>query len=399
MFRPTLVLLTLLTGSAAAQSNPRGTNSNTNEYSVRPLTAEPRTAFDLKVKYRDSGAIVASGNVIVTGNINGKGGTFGYDAAKGKLLWSVKGHMRGEPAIDGTAAYAVNDAGGGTFRLAKLNLKTGKALWSVSGKDLGNHEAAPLVADGRVLLVHNSGDVAAYDAATGKSIWTLPATRTCSPVLALGKGVVIFAGMLGTEDMKTLHGLDPATGKVLWSTSVAKRDCPNAPAIADGRVLVRTYNNLFAFDATTGALAWKYEHVVTVNGRKEIRNLRAVTVSKGVVYTSTQSAILGFDLAKGTPVFDLPFELPSDSHDVRMPIAGGVLYVSGNAELPRETGMGGGWVYAIDLATKKVLWRFHASKPDGYGNKQGTWTTRYILPVDDGVIVESEQRLVKLVAP
>jgi outer membrane protein assembly factor BamB len=394
----TLVLVLALAccsvATAHAQSHARGNTANTNEYPVRPLRTEPRIAFDIKTKYRDSGALTVSGGVLVTGNINGNGGTFGYDASNGKLLWKLKGHLRGEPAIDGNAAYVVNDNNNGTLRLAKVELKKGKVLWFVDGSDIGPHDAAPLVADGKVVLAAPNDHLTAYDAGTGKVVWDIKTYRTCSPALATSEGVLVFAGRFATEQ-PGLHGLDLKTGKVLWSASLTDNACPRVPAIAAGLVVARADEKLFALDLKTGAQKWKYEHVIMEGERKRRPTLREATITGGVIYTTTEHNILGFELTTGKAVFDLPLEQPSDAMDVRMAAAGGVLFVSGNAELPRETSYGSGWVYAIDLATKQTLWKFQASKVDKYN--KGTWTTGHILPVDDGVYLENQSRLVKLV--
>jgi len=171
------ILLSL--AAAFSQTSIRGTNEGANEYQAAPLRTEPKVAWETKTGYRDSGAIVMAAGALVTGNTNGRGGVFGYDAATGRRLWSIPRHMRGEPATDGAAAYAVNDADRNQFRLIKIDPKSGRVLWAVQEEDLGNHEGAPLVAEGRVFLSSRNHKLSAYDASTGKVLWELTGTQVC----------------------------------------------------------------------------------------------------------------------------------------------------------------------------------------------------------------------------
>lgn len=397
MLRLLGVLLTMSTGLASAQTNVRGGVDGTNDYRVTALRNEPRVAWDLTTKYRDSSALAISGNVLVTGNTNGKGGTFGYDIKTGKLLWKVAGHMRGEPAVDATAAYAVNAVSKG-FRLSKLDLRTGKLRWSVEGEELASHDAAPLVSDGRVFLVGNgTGNVTAYDAGSGKQLWQQPGMSACSPSLATAGGLVFFNGGV-KGDPNTLTAFDAASGKVVWSAKPTsdRRTCTTASAVAGGLVVTRSDAELYAFDAETGAARWSQAVRMTQASRQRTPQLSEPTITGGVVYTSTTTGVFGFKLDSGAPVFELAHEMSAGAVDLRMAAAGGVLYIQGNIELPRERGQGTGYLYAIDLQTKAILWRFHASKPDKYSNRDGTWATRYVLPVDDGLYFENEARIVKL---
>lgn len=167
-----IACLVLLASTAAlAQSNDRGSVSGTGHHPVTPLTAEPRVVWDTKTGYRDSVGMVASGQVLVTGNPNGTGGTYAYDLATGKRLWRVPGHIRGTPAVDDTSAYAVNALPKGfRFRLSKLDLKTGKAQWSYDDENLGG--GTPLLVGNVVVLVsENKRIITALDRATGARLW------------------------------------------------------------------------------------------------------------------------------------------------------------------------------------------------------------------------------------
>jgi len=383
--------------AATRHTNARGTNAGTNEYQAAPLRNAPRTAWETKAGYRDSAAIVMVSGVLVTGNTSGRGGVFGYDAATGKRLWSIPRHIRGGPAADATAAYAVNDADRNQFRLIKIDPKSGRVLWTVQEEDLGNHDASPLVAEGKVFLSSRNRKLSAYDAATGKPLWELTGTQICSPSLAFGEGQLFFSGAVAGSDHK-LTALDPETGKVLWSVRQQSDDgvgCTSPAAVAGGLVVVPVNHEVFAFDARTGAPRWKQAVTRMENGRRARPALHELAVTGGVVYTSSKFGIAGWRLATGEKVFDFPGNYIADSRPFRMAAADGVLYFVGNAELPPEKGSRGGWIYALDLASKQLLWKHHACRPDQY-DPDGTWPTQFVLPVDGGLIYENAGLLAKL---
>jgi outer membrane protein assembly factor BamB len=383
-------IVTCAVAVAHAQGHPRGTQAGTNEFAVRPLRSEPKIAWDLKTSYRDSAEIVVVGNVLITGNGNGKGGTFAYDARTGKKLWSKPGHMRGGPAVDGNAAYVVNDIGSNRFRLAKLALGTGKQQWAVEAQDLGHpNGGAPLVVDGRVILVNNDRSITAYDAATGKQAWTRAVADICSPVLAAADGRIYFAGAL-KDSPKGITVLEPATGETT-SYKLPGGECSEAVAIQDATLVAIADHVVVAVDARTGAKRWEQKLTYQERGfTKTVPLAGEPTIASGIVYVQSPQMIYGFELASGRQVFDLAV----GRDDARLVAAGGVLYITSDA-LNQEAGKGGGWVSAIDLATKQVLWRVRAKLPDKY-NAEGSWRTRYMFPVDDGLYFENESRLVKL---
>jgi outer membrane protein assembly factor BamB len=141
--------------------------------------------------------------------------------------------------------------------------------------------ATPLVAGGRLFTVGASGHVHAFDAESGKSLWTrdfsgivnttkLFCGTAASPILANGL-VVVQAG----SDVHggIVAGLDPATGAVRWET---KGDGPGYASpilidVAGGQQLVTMTNrSIIGLDAKGGKLLWTlpftdewHENIVT----------------------------------------------------------------------------------------------------------------------------------------
>ncbi len=163
--------------------------------------------------------------------------------------------------------------------LKQINDKNVKKLGLAWYADIGTYRgvvATPLVIVG-VLYNISAWDVTtAYDAATGKVLWTYDpkitpqagAVACCGPVsrgLAAWKGK-LFIGALNAH----LIALDAKTGKVLWDVDTADPGQPisitGAPRVTkDGLVVIgngggdlgaRGYMN--AFDAETGKMVWKF---------------------------------------------------------------------------------------------------------------------------------------------
>jgi outer membrane protein assembly factor BamB len=364
---------------------------------VRPLRDEPKVTWETKPRYRDSSALAAANGVLVTGNTSGTGGTFAYDLATGKQLWSVPGHIRGGPAIAGGFAYAVNDTRDRyRFALRKLDLRTGKAAWSAVEEDLGNHDGPPVVVGNQIALTSRSGAIAAYDVATGARLWQHTGTKVCDGRISSFESLVFFSGGLAGTD-HTLTALDAATGATTWSVVLAGTDgkgCGTGTVVANGLVVTGLGRDLLAYDARTGDRKWARMVAATVGGRREDLALSSLVVSDGVVYAASPSRIIGSDLDTGRAVFEFALPVTAELGTLQLASAGPVLYVHANGRTP-DGKRGASTIYAVDVAEKRVLWTHHAGRADQY-DPIGSWATRFVLPIDGGLVYENSQLLVRL---
>ncbi|MCW2362478.1 MULTISPECIES: PQQ-dependent dehydrogenase, methanol/ethanol family [Sphingobium] len=136
-------------------------------------------------------------------------------------------------------------------------------------------EATPLYADGVLYNTLPWNITIAYDARTGKRLWSYdPQVQRefgryacCEPVargLALWKGKVIIATLDGR-----VIALNAADGKPVWSVQSTPKDMPytitGSPRVFDGKVVVGNSGGdmgirgfVAAYDADTGKEAWKF---------------------------------------------------------------------------------------------------------------------------------------------
>src|SRR5690606_25440642 len=139
-------------------------------------------------------------------------------------------------------------------------------------------EATPVFADGVLYNISAWNITTAYDAKTGRELWTYDPKvprewgryACCEPVargLALWKRSVI----IGTLDGR-LIALDARDGKVLWSVQTFDQEWPytitGTPRVFDGKVVVGNGGAdlgvrgfLSAWDADTGKPLWKFYFV------------------------------------------------------------------------------------------------------------------------------------------
>jgi outer membrane protein assembly factor BamB len=145
-------------------------------------------------------------------------------------------------------------------------------LWS---KNVGAGFAGPAVAGDRLILFHrvnNRETVEAMDALSGKTIWSFDYPTSYRDDFGFDEGPravpVIASGRVFTHGADgLLHGIDFASGKMLWSVDTRKVfDAPkgyfgvaSSPVVDGNRVLVNVggkSGGIVAFDAASGKTLW-----------------------------------------------------------------------------------------------------------------------------------------------
>jgi len=130
--------------------------------------------------------------------------------------------------------------GGGKGDVTKTHI-----VWNLDNKSPSNI-ASPLVAYDQVFVVKKGGISASFDAETGETRWMKKRIRNlgnyyASPIA--GDGKIYVTGENGFIVVLSNEGPKP---KVLAKNDMGE-PCIATPAIADGRIFVRTLNKLYCF--------------------------------------------------------------------------------------------------------------------------------------------------------
>ena len=197
------------------------------------------------------------------------GNIFAYSANDGSLIWErvglpVNTVVYGAPSpAFANGQLAVAGYGGD---ISLLDANSGQIIWSDSLaafsprtplQRLGDIRAHPVFDGGLVFAVSQAGQIAAFNARSGLSIWDQPIGGIEMPWVA-GKSL-----FLQTIDGR-LYALRRSDGAVRWVADlpgalpkgvVASKDIPRyvGPIVVDGKIMVISKSgSLFAFDADTG---------------------------------------------------------------------------------------------------------------------------------------------------
>jgi quinohemoprotein ethanol dehydrogenase len=147
--------------------------------------------------------------------------------------------------------------------------------WSADMDTARGQEATPIVVDGIMYFSTAWSMVKAYDAATGKLLWSydpkVPREKmvdVCCDVV--NRGVAVYKGKVYVGTIAGhLVALNADNGQVIWDVKTTPEGSPmtitGAPRIAKGKVLIGsagaeyiTRGYLAAYDAETGKEAWRF---------------------------------------------------------------------------------------------------------------------------------------------
>jgi outer membrane protein assembly factor BamB len=184
--------------------------------------------------------------------INGKGRVWAYDPDTGEPLWVCDGMTEWvtPTVVAGHGlVYAVSGRNGPTLAIrpgGRGNVTGTHVVWR------GTHGApyipSPVLYDGRLYMTNDGGLVTVYDAADGRKVYQhrMGGAYTASPVVAGGN--IYFV----SEDGDTQVVAAGPEFKTVATNSLGET-CLASPAVARGRLLIRTEKALYCIGPPEGS--------------------------------------------------------------------------------------------------------------------------------------------------
>ena len=300
------------------------------------------------------------GNIARTGVYDSPGPTQ-FNGVK----WAFKtgGPIVASPAIADGVVYIGSMDG----YLYAVDQPTGKEKWKF--KSSMPIASSPAVAGEMLYFVSSVGSLAALDIATGKPKWVLPTEYERkfeaknlhgypSPSQTIPDGYDIFMSSPAVDNGKVYFGsgdgniyaADAQTGVLQWK--FATKDVVHAsPAVVNNTVYVGSWDSyLYAIDATTGQQKWSFKTGEDPVIHNQVGFQSSPAVVDGTVYVGCRDAhVYAVDAATGRKKWDYP---TSKSWVIGTPtVRNGVVYV-GTSDSSR--------FMALDAATGRLRANFDA---------------------------------------
>jgi outer membrane protein assembly factor BamB len=234
-------------------------------------------------------------------------------AAAGNVQTASWPMFRGDPSLTGVAPGSLPAA-----MAVAWKFKTGDSV-----------KSSPVIADGKVFVGSDDGNVYALGLKDGQKVW---ATKTEGPVQAPPlylEGAVY----VGSSD-GFLYALDAATGTVRWKYETQDKilgaaNWTKSPKGDATWILVGSYDSrLHAVDARTGEAVWTFQSQNYINGSPAIWDAKAV-------FGGCDAHLRMISMADG-----------SEAGDVE---AGA--YIAGSAAVSAANQL-----LCVDLVQKKIAW-------------------------------------------
>ena len=294
---------------------------------------------------------------LLSGSTTGDWPVFGYDpghtgyvnalvsphALQGKLLWSQRfGPIFSSPVAGLSMLYIASTNG----YLYALKQDSGAIVWRTR---LNNKltDATPAL-EGQVLFVStHSTSLEALNARTGVSYWTFDtAEKIQAPPLVIGSRV-----LLATPT--TLWALDATTGRLVWKFHRGAIGWPTtgAPTVAGNTVYIGlgSGTQLWALNLANGHILWSFDTADRITS--------AALVQTDTVYIATwRGHIFALNRANGTQRWMYSLNFKSNKNVVdgvagSMALANGRLYVGDYR----------GLLLCIDALHGKMIWSYATS--------------------------------------
>ncbi len=200
---------------------------------------------------------------------------------------------------------------------------TTRTLWTASVGKAGDYFLMPAVAAGKVYAAAADGELVAFDANSGKSVWRAKVADGITAGVGTDGTTVVVAGGAGV-----LHAFDAATGKQRW-TAQASTEILSSPAVGSGTVVVRSIDNkITAYDAENGAKRWFVQRSAPA---LVLRAAPGIVIADGVAYVGLPAGrLLALSTTTGVPRWEAAVAEPRGATELeRVADVSGMPVISG----------------------------------------------------------------------
>lgn len=355
-----LVLLVARVPQAKAATPPTtnwpifGFDAQSTKFNPYEKTLSPSNVSKLKLAwqqigqnygYTDSQEVV-NGVVYI---IEDDGTVQAFNALSGKLEWSrpLRASASSTSVVveNGLVYVGGSDIDTDHDVVYALNAKTGAIVWMVplSNSEKTGFQATITYADGMLFGTWNDGDLHAFNAATGKQLWSqFTLSGYSSPAIANGLIYVGGAGYTGAGQPNYVYAFHEKSGSLAWKAEVPNLGrATSGTVVANGIVYVCDSDNavLLAYNATTGMLLWSFP-------APEGNSMASPATVNGVVYVpSADDHLYAIDAKTGK----LRWSFATNGSIAASPaLANGVVYftsVDNN-------------IYALNANSGQKLWSY-----------------------------------------
>ncbi len=214
----------------------------------------------------------------------------------------------------------------------------------------------PAVADGIVYVAELKGRLAAHDAATGRTLWTVKTDQRLSGGPAAGDGLVV----VGSLDGKLLAYASDGTPR--WEATLSS-EIIVAPAIGQGLVVVQSNDGrTFALEQSTGAVRWVVDRAVPT---LSLRGNATPIIGESTTFIGQSNGkVSAVDNSSGDIQWEYAVGLPDGRTDLErmVDIDGRMLLVQGDLFVAGY----GSQAVALASESGRVLWNREFSSYTGF---------------------------------
>jgi outer membrane protein assembly factor BamB len=259
----------------------------------------------------------------------------------------------------------------GNAPAALVELKGSMAVRTAWKAEIGKSQDyvfTPAVVDNTVVVASGEGNIARFEAATGRQMWRVKADGGLTAGVGTDGKMLVVGGAKGAV---LAYDMD---GKQLWKAQ-ASSEVLSSPVVGEGMVIVRSVDNrIIGLDAKTGEKKWTVQRVLPP---LTLRIAPGMAVyGKEVLVAQPGGKLSNLVMATGAPKWEVT-----------------VGEARGVTELERVTDMGGapvlfekdvcavtyqGRVGCFDVATGAQRWTKEMSSEVGVAADQ-----RFLFTVDD----------------